>query len=66
MDKFTLVILVLNVASIVIVGRLAREGGREPRPWVWTAAFIGPFAIPLLYLADAAYAVRKMIHPKRP
>jgi hypothetical protein len=66
MDKFTLVILVVNVASIVIVGRLAREGGREPRPWVWTAAFIGPFAIPLLYLADAISALRKMLNAQRP
>jgi hypothetical protein len=66
MDKFTLVILAVNVASIVIVGRLAREGGREARPWVWTAAFIGPFAIPLLYLADAISALRKMLHAPRP
>jgi hypothetical protein len=65
MDRFTLVVLAVNVASIVIVGRLAREGGRESRPWVWTAAFIGPFAIPLLYLADAARAVRKMINAPR-
>jgi len=65
MDRFTLVILVVNVASVVIADRLAREGGREPRPWIWTAALIGPFAIPLLYLADAISALRKMLTAPR-
>jgi hypothetical protein len=66
MDKATLVILVVSAASIVIVGRLAREGGRAPWPWVLTAAIIGPFAIPLLYLADAISALRKRISAPRP
>ena len=46
---------------MLLVGYLAHERGRSQSRWVWTAAVIGPFAIPLLYLAAAAASVRKMI-----
>lgn len=57
MDPILLVALALG--SMLVVGYLARERGRSQSRWVWTAAVIGPLAIPLLYLADAAAAVRK-------
>jgi hypothetical protein len=66
MDKVSLAVFVVFVASMVIVGRLAREGGRKSLPWVSTASVIGPLAIVLLYLADAASALRKMINAPRP
>jgi hypothetical protein len=34
--------------------------------WTLVAVVLGPLAIPLIYLADAAYAVRKMINAPRP
>jgi hypothetical protein len=46
---------------MLVVGYLAYERGRSQSRWVWTAALIGPLAIPLIYLADAAAAVRKRI-----
>jgi hypothetical protein len=50
-----------GVALMLVAGYLAYERGRSQSRWVWTAAVIGPLAIPLLYLADAAAALRKMI-----
>jgi hypothetical protein len=52
-------LVVIALGSMLIVGYLAHERGRSQSRWVWTAAFIGPLAIPLLYLADAASALRK-------
>jgi hypothetical protein len=46
---------------MLLAGYLAHERGRSQSRWVWTAAIIGPLAIPLLYLADAAAAVRKRL-----
>jgi hypothetical protein len=40
--------------------------GRSQSRWVWTAAVIGPLAIPLLYLADAVAAVRKAAGAAKP
>jgi hypothetical protein len=51
----------IGLGSMLVVGYLAYERGRSQSRWVWTAALIGPLAIPLLYLADATAAVRKRI-----
>ena len=53
------VLIVTGLASMFLAGYLAWERGRSQSRWVWTAFVIGPLAIPLLYLADAAAAVRK-------
>jgi hypothetical protein len=55
------ILFLAALASMLLVGYLAHERGRSQSRWVWTAAIIGPLAIPLLYLADAAAAVRKLI-----
>jgi hypothetical protein len=55
----------MGLGSMLLVGYLAYERGRSQSRWVWTAAIIGPLAIPLLYLADAAAAVRKAIGTTR-
>jgi hypothetical protein len=57
MDLTTLAVF---VASMLVVGLLARERDRSPWPWVITASIIGPFAIPMLYLVVAISALRKM------
>ena len=59
MDPILLVLI--GPGTMLLVGYLAHERGRSQSRWVWTAAVIGPLAIPLLYLADAAAAVRRMI-----
>jgi hypothetical protein len=61
-----ILVAVTFVASIFIVGYLAYERGRSQSRWVWTAAAIGPLAIPLLYLVAAASAFRKMINAPGP
>lgn len=53
------VFVVIALGSMLLAGYLAHERGRSQSRWVWTAAVIGPLAIPLLYLADAASAVRR-------
>ena len=61
-----LLLLAIGLGSMLLVGYLAHERGRSQSRWVWTAAVIGPLAIPLLYLADAAAAVRKAASAARP
>jgi len=60
-----LILIAVAVGSMFLAGYLAHERGRSQSRWVWTAAVIGPLAIPLLYLADAAAALRKMIGTAR-
>ena len=59
-------LVVIALGSMLLVGYLARERGRSQSRWVWTAALIGPLAIPLLYLADAASALRKAAGVAKP
>jgi hypothetical protein len=47
MDVLTLVVF---VASIYPAGRIAERRGRSFRVWAWVAAFIGPLALPLIFL----------------
>jgi hypothetical protein len=54
------------LASLFIVDYLARERGWNRHRWRVAAATIGPLAIPLVYLVDAACAVRKLIDALRP
>jgi hypothetical protein len=56
-----LILMVTVLGSMLAVGYLAYERGRSQARWVWTAAVIGPLAIPLLYLADGAAALRRMM-----
>jgi len=65
MESYVLV-FVTFLASMLIVGYLAHERGWSQSRWVWTAAAIGPLAIPLLYLVEAASALRKMMNAPRP
>jgi hypothetical protein len=55
------ILLVAAIGSMFLVGYLAQERGRSQSRWVWTAAVIGPLAIPLIYLADGAATLRRMI-----
>ncbi|MES1148904.1 MAG: hypothetical protein ABUL53_06925 [Bradyrhizobium guangdongense] len=47
MDIITLVVFVV---SIYFAGLVASRRGRSFRNWGWVAAFIGPLALPLLFL----------------
>jgi hypothetical protein len=59
------VLIAAFLASMVVVGFLAHERGRDRWRWVLIASIVGPFAIPLLYLVAGASALGKMIAPKR-
>jgi MFS family permease len=64
MDSVILVFATF-LASMLVVGYLAHERGWRQARWVWIAAAIGPLAIPLLYLVDAASALRKRMNARR-
>jgi len=51
--------VVVFLASMAVVGYLAFKRGRGQRRWVYTAAIIGPLAIPILYFVAAISAFRK-------
>ena len=59
MDLTSLLVLATCVGSMLITGKLAHELGRRQSRWIWIAAFIGPLAIPLLYLVAAFSTLRK-------
>jgi hypothetical protein len=61
MDASSALLIIACVASMWLAGYMAYERGRSRRRWILIAALIGPLAIPLIYLADAASAVRKMV-----
>jgi len=44
------VTLVAFIGSIYLAGRLAQRRGRSFKIWAWIAAFIGPLALPLVFL----------------
>ena len=54
------------LASLFIVDYLARERGWNRSRWTLVAVVLGPLAIPLIYLVDAAYALRKTMSAPRP
>jgi len=45
-----IVALVAFVLSIYLAGLIAQRRGRSVRNWAWVAAFIGPLALPLVFL----------------
>jgi hypothetical protein len=47
MDAITLVAF---IGSIYLAGRIAERRGRSFKIWAWIAAFIGPLALPLVFL----------------
>ena len=59
MGYFLLSVVVF--ASLLIVDDLARKRGWNRNRWGLAALTIGPLAIPLVYLVDAAGALRKMM-----
>jgi hypothetical protein len=54
------------LASLFIVDYLARVRGWNRSRWTLAVVILGPLAIPLIYVVDAAYAVRKMISTRTP
>jgi hypothetical protein len=60
-----LLLFAMVLGSLFIVDYLARERGWNRHRWRVAAATVGPLAIPLVYLADAACAVRKMMSAPR-
>jgi hypothetical protein len=60
------VFFVTVLASLFIVDYLARERGWNRSRWTSAAVVLGPLAIPLIYVVDAACAVRKMIKTPTP
>jgi hypothetical protein len=47
MDAITLVAF---LGSMYLAGRIAERRGRSFKIWAWIAAFIGPLALPLVFL----------------
>jgi NO-binding membrane sensor protein with MHYT domain len=41
---------VATIISIHLAGRIAERRGRSFKIWAWIAAFIGPLALPLVFL----------------
>jgi UDP-N-acetylmuramyl pentapeptide phosphotransferase/UDP-N-acetylglucosamine-1-phosphate transferase len=60
-----LLFFVTMLGSLFVVDYLARERGWNRRRWAVASTLIGPLAIPLIYLVDAACAVRKMMNAPR-
>ncbi|MBR0789898.1 hypothetical protein JQ631_12505 [Bradyrhizobium manausense] len=48
-------------ASVLIVDYLARRRGWSRDRWGMAALTLGPLAVPLIYLVDAAKALRNMM-----
>jgi hypothetical protein len=46
---FTL-LTVASIGSMYLAGRIAERRGRSFKIWAWIAAFIGPLALPLVFL----------------
>jgi hypothetical protein len=50
-DMMALALLMIaTIASIYVAGRLAERRGRSFRAWAYIGAFIGPLALPLVFL----------------
>jgi UDP-N-acetylmuramyl pentapeptide phosphotransferase/UDP-N-acetylglucosamine-1-phosphate transferase len=62
----SIILFLVFLASVFLVDYLARERGWKRSRWTLAAVILGPLAIPLIYLVDAAHAVRKMISAPRP
>ena len=60
-----LLFLAVCIGSLFVVDYLARERGWNRSRWAVAAVLLGPLAIPLIYLVQAARAVRRTIRPNR-
>ena len=60
-----LLFFAIVLGSLFIVDYLARERGWNRSRWAVASVTLGPLAIPLIYLVDAAYAVWKMMSAPR-
>jgi hypothetical protein len=60
-----ILLFIVFLASLLIVDHLARERGWKRSRWQVAALTIGPLAIPLVYLVDAARTVRDRISAPR-
>ena len=43
-------VIVGSIYSVYLAGRIAERRGRSFKMWAWIAAFIGPLALPLVFL----------------
>jgi len=50
------IFIAIAAISIVVAAELAKRRGRSLKAWAWTAAIIGPLAIPLLFLLPSTQA----------
>ena len=57
---------VTALASLFIVDYLARERGWNRSRWMIATVVTGPLAIPLVYLVDAFYAIRRKVNTPKP
>lgn len=58
-----LMFLAVLLASLLVVDYLAHERGWNRSRWAVASLSVGPLAIPLIYLVQAAYAVGRFIRP---
>jgi hypothetical protein len=50
-DNLALALLMVgSIGSVCLAGRIAERRGRSFKIWAWIAAFIGPLALPLVFL----------------
>jgi len=52
-------LVILTIASVYLAGRMAERRGRSFKVWAWVAAFIGPFALPLVLLFPSLHRTRR-------
>jgi NO-binding membrane sensor protein with MHYT domain len=45
-----LITILLTIVSMYFAGCIAQSRGRSSKIWLWIAAFIGPFALLLVFL----------------
>ena len=50
MDMTFGLLMIASIISIYLAGRIAERRGRSFKNWAWIAAFIGPLALPLVFL----------------
>jgi MFS family permease len=50
MDLMNLALLIVFIGSMYLAGRIAERRGRSFKNWMWIAFFIGPLALPLVFL----------------
>jgi hypothetical protein len=48
MSAFGIIALAATALSIFVAGRMAERRARPPRPWMWSAALLGPLPLAVL------------------